>query len=85
MPLPRSPTSTPGAKTSARAPASRRATTLRDDCGTDEPRSSSQRSATTPAVFTDYDPDEPDAEPGVQDVRSRSEEIGTDGRPYAEW
>ena len=36
-------------------------------------------------VFTDYDPDEPDAEPGVQDVRSRSEEIGTDGRPYAEW
>jgi general secretion pathway protein G len=36
-------------------------------------------------VFTDYDPDEPDAEPGVQDVRSRSEESGTDGRPYAEW
>jgi general secretion pathway protein G len=36
-------------------------------------------------VFTDYDPDEPDAEPGVQDVRSRSEEAGTDGRPYAEW
>jgi len=36
-------------------------------------------------VFTDYDPNEPDAEPGVQDVRSRSEETGTDGRPYSEW
>jgi general secretion pathway protein G len=36
-------------------------------------------------IFTDYDPDEPDAEPGVQDVRSRSEEAGADGRPYTEW
>jgi general secretion pathway protein G len=36
-------------------------------------------------VFTDYDPNEPDAEPGVQDARSRSEETGTDGRPYSEW
>ncbi len=36
-------------------------------------------------VFTDYDPNEPDAEPGVQDVHSKSEETGTDGRPYAEW
>ena len=36
-------------------------------------------------VFTEYDPNEPDAEPGVQDVRSRSEETGTDGRPYGEW
>ena len=36
-------------------------------------------------VFTDYDPNEPDADPGIQDVRSQSPESGTDGRPYAEW
>jgi prepilin-type N-terminal cleavage/methylation domain-containing protein len=36
-------------------------------------------------VFTDYDPNEPDAEPGIQDVRSKSEESGSDGRPYSEW
>jgi general secretion pathway protein G len=36
-------------------------------------------------IFTDYDPNEPDAEPGIQDVRSQSEEIGIDGRPYSEW
>jgi general secretion pathway protein G len=36
-------------------------------------------------VFTEYDPNEPDAEPGIQDVRSQSEETGSNGRPYAEW
>ncbi len=36
-------------------------------------------------IFGDYDPNEPDAEPGIQDVRSRSEETGSDGRGYAEW
>ena len=36
-------------------------------------------------VFTDYDPNEPDAEPGVYDVHSRSSEPGSDGRPYSEW
>ena len=36
-------------------------------------------------VFEDYDPDQPDQEPGVFDVRSLSPEIGTDGRPYNEW
>ncbi|MGH9322698.1 MAG: hypothetical protein ACRD3V_22780, partial [Vicinamibacteria bacterium] len=36
-------------------------------------------------VFADYDPNEPDAEPGIFDVRSKSEETGADGRPYSEW
>jgi len=36
-------------------------------------------------IFTEYDPNEPDAEPGIQDVRSQSPEPGTDGRPYSEW
>jgi len=36
-------------------------------------------------IFTDYDPNEPDADPGIQDIRSQSEESGIDGRPYAEW
>jgi len=36
-------------------------------------------------VFSDYDPNEPDAQPGIEDVRSQSTEIGTDGRPYSEW
>lgn len=36
-------------------------------------------------IFTDYDPNEPDAEPGVYDVKSQSAELGTDGRPYSEW
>lgn len=32
-----------------------------------------------------YDPMFPDAPAGVSDVRSRSEEVGSDGRPYREW
>ena len=32
-----------------------------------------------------YDPMFPDAPAGVSDIRSRSEEIGSDGRPYGEW
>ncbi len=36
-------------------------------------------------VYTDYDPNEPDAEPGIQDVHSQSTEVGADGRPYSEW
>jgi general secretion pathway protein G len=36
-------------------------------------------------VFTDFDPNEPDAEPGIYDVKSTSPETGTDGRPYNEW
>ena len=32
-----------------------------------------------------YDPMFPDAPAGVSDVRSRSDEIGSDGRPYREW
>ncbi len=36
-------------------------------------------------VFAEYDPNEPDAEPGIEDVRSRSEETSSNGTPYAEW
>ena len=36
-------------------------------------------------VFTDFDPNEPEAEPGIHDVRSRSEESGSDGKSYSEW
>lgn len=36
-------------------------------------------------IYSDYDPNEPDAEPGIYDVRSQSNEIGSDGRPYSEW
>lgn len=32
-----------------------------------------------------YDPLFPDAPAGVSDIRSRSEEVGSDGRPYREW
>ena len=32
-----------------------------------------------------YDPMFPDAPAGVSDVRSRSAEVGSDGRPYREW
>jgi general secretion pathway protein G len=36
-------------------------------------------------VFSDYDPNEPDAEPGVVDVQSQSAETAIDGRAYSEW
>lgn len=36
-------------------------------------------------VYSDYDPNEPDAEPGIFDIHSRSAETGSDGRPYSEW
>ena len=36
-------------------------------------------------VYSDYDPNEPDAEPGIFDVKSKSAETGSDGRPYSEW
>ncbi len=36
-------------------------------------------------VRDDYDPLFPSAVSGVSDVRSRSTEVGTDGRPYREW
>ena len=37
---------------------------------------------TTPA---ELDPGNPSAEPGISDVKSGSEETGTDGKPYSEW
>jgi len=36
-------------------------------------------------VFSDYDPNEPDAEPGIFDVHSQSGETGSHGKPYSEW
>lgn len=36
-------------------------------------------------IFAEYDPEEPDQEPGVYDVRSLSNRISSDGRPYSEW
>jgi general secretion pathway protein G len=36
-------------------------------------------------IYTDFDPNEPDAEPGIEDVRSQSSELGIDGRAYSEW
>ena len=36
-------------------------------------------------VFTDFDPNEPDAELGISDVKSMSQETGSDGTSYSEW
>ena len=36
-------------------------------------------------IYSDYNPDNPDEEPGIEDVRSQSPETGSDGRPYSEW
>ena len=36
-------------------------------------------------IYEDFDPNDPDVQPGINDVRSRSPEIGSDGRPYSEW
>jgi general secretion pathway protein G len=36
-------------------------------------------------IYEEFDPDQPEEELGVWDVRSFSPEIGTDGTPYNEW
>ena len=36
-------------------------------------------------VPSDPDPSNPSAEPGISDVRSSSDQTGSDGRPYSEW
>ena len=36
-------------------------------------------------VYEEFDPDEPDAKQGVYDIKSRSTDTSTDGRPYNEW
>jgi general secretion pathway protein G len=36
-------------------------------------------------VFADPDPDNPGESPGVWDVKSSSEQVGTNGVPYNEW
>jgi len=43
------------------------------------------QSATWQEIMSEPDPAQPNAEPGVEDVKSLSEEIGLDGRPYKEW
>jgi general secretion pathway protein G len=36
-------------------------------------------------VQSDADPSNPSAEPGISDVKSGSDQTGSDGRPYSEW
>jgi general secretion pathway protein G len=36
-------------------------------------------------VQSETDPANPSAEPGISDVKSGSDQIGSDGRPYSEW
>ena len=36
-------------------------------------------------IFAEFDPERPEQEPGVYDTRSRSNQMGSDGRPYSEW
>lgn len=36
-------------------------------------------------VPSDPDPSNPSAEPGISDVKSGSDQTGSDGRPYSEW
>ena len=36
-------------------------------------------------VFTEFDPNEPDAQPGVYDIHSQSADLGSNGIPYSEW
>jgi len=36
-------------------------------------------------VPSEADPSNPSAEPGISDVKSGSDQTGSDGRPYAEW
>jgi general secretion pathway protein G len=36
-------------------------------------------------VMAEPDPERPEEEPGVNDVRSLSQDVGSDGRPYSEW
>jgi general secretion pathway protein G len=43
------------------------------------------RSTEWEEVYTDYDANDPDAEPGIRDVHSQSTDTGIDGRPYNEW
>ena len=36
-------------------------------------------------IYEDFDPEEPEEELGIYDVRSLSSEVGTNGVPYSEW
>ena len=51
----------------------------------DIPEDPMRKSAEWELIYEDFDPDEPDAELGVYDVRSLSADFGIDGTPYNEW
>lgn len=36
-------------------------------------------------IQSDSDPSNPGAEPGISDVKSGSDQTGSDGKPYSEW
>jgi general secretion pathway protein G len=36
-------------------------------------------------VPSEADPSNPSAEPGIADVKSGSDQTGSDGKPYSEW
>lgn len=36
-------------------------------------------------IYEEYDPEQPEEELGIYDVRSLSAQVGTDGVPYSEW
>ncbi len=36
-------------------------------------------------VASEIDPSNPSAEPGISDVKSGSDQIGSNGKPYSEW
>jgi general secretion pathway protein G len=36
-------------------------------------------------IYEDYDPEEPEAELGIWDVRSYSTGTSTNGEPYSDW
>ena len=42
-------------------------------------------SETWQTTLSEGDPANPSAEPGIFDVKSGSDRMGTDGRPYADW
>ena len=49
------------------------------------PEDPMSRSTEWELIYEDFDPDEPDAELGVFDVRSLSPDFAIDGSPYNEW
>lgn len=44
-----------------------------------------QSADTWQTTFSDADPSNPGAEPGISDVKSGAEQMALDGTPYADW